>query len=258
MTKTIGIISGKGGVGKTSSSINLGAALNFFGKDVVVLDANFTTPNVGLHLGAPVVPISIHHVLQGKNKIREAVYLHPSGLKIIPGGISIQDLKNVNPDKLAYCLNELNNEFIILDAAAGLGREALSTIKAADEILIVTNPELPAVTDALKTIKVVQEFNKKVIGVILARTQNNEIDLSIKNIESLLDKPVISIIPEDKSIRKSLLLRDPVVYTHPKSESAIAYKKLAAYLLGKNYEEVSESEEKKSMFYGVLKMLGLR
>lgn len=258
MTRTIGIISGKGGVSKTTSSINLGAALNFFGKDVVVIDANFTTPNVGLHLGAPVVPINIHHVLQGKNKINEAIYLHPSGLKIIPGGISIQDLKNANPDKLIYSLNELNNDFIILDAAAGLGREALSTIKAADELLIVTNPELPALTDALKTIKIIQEFNKNILGVILSRTQHDELDLSIRNIESLLDKPVIAVIPEDKSIRKSLILKDPVVYTHPKSESAIAYKKLAAYLLGRNYEEVSETEEKKSLFYGVLKILGLR
>ena len=59
MSKIIAIVSGKGGVGKTTSAINLGVALNKFGKNVVVVDANLTTPNIGLHLGAPIVPISL-------------------------------------------------------------------------------------------------------------------------------------------------------------------------------------------------------
>ena len=82
MTKFIAIMAGKGGTGKTTTSVNLGAALSYFGKDVVIVDANLTTPNVGIHLGVPVVPIHLHHVLQGKNKINEAIYIHPAGPKI--------------------------------------------------------------------------------------------------------------------------------------------------------------------------------
>jgi len=75
MAKIITITSAKGGVGKTTTSINLGAALNAFGHDVVIVDANLTTPNVGLHLGAPIVPISLNHVLNGKADIEDAIYL---------------------------------------------------------------------------------------------------------------------------------------------------------------------------------------
>ena len=77
MSKLITITSGKGGVGKTTTAINLGAALNAFGKDVVVLDANLTTPNVGLHLGAPLVPVSLNHVLSGKANIIELYLVEP-------------------------------------------------------------------------------------------------------------------------------------------------------------------------------------
>ena len=76
--KAIAVVSGKGGVGKTTSAINLAAALNFFGKDVVILDANLTTPNVGLHLGAPIVPVNLNHVLSGKASIVDAIYEHES------------------------------------------------------------------------------------------------------------------------------------------------------------------------------------
>ena len=95
MTRYITCISGKGGVGKTSSSINLGAAFTYFGKDTTIVDANLTTPNVGVHLGVPIVPINLNHVLQGKNHISEAVYLHPAGIKIVPAGISVDELKKL-------------------------------------------------------------------------------------------------------------------------------------------------------------------
>src|SRR3989338_8055195 len=98
MTRVITITSGKGGVGKTTSAINIGAALNYLGKDVIVVDANLTTPNIGLHLGAPIVPVSLNHVLSGKAKISDALYEHESGLKIIPSSLSIKELRQLNHD----------------------------------------------------------------------------------------------------------------------------------------------------------------
>jgi septum site-determining protein MinD len=89
MTRFISIISGKGGVAKTTTSINLGAALSYFGKDVIVVDANLTTPNIGVHLGVPVVPVHLHHALQGKHNIRDAVYMHPGGTKFVPASIAL-------------------------------------------------------------------------------------------------------------------------------------------------------------------------
>lgn len=257
MTKYIGIVSGKGGVSKTTTSINLASALNYFDKDVTVVDGNLSTPNVGLHLGVPVVPINLHHVLRGENHIKEAVYLHPAGMKIVPAGISIDDLKRTSPDRMPYALGHLNGttDFVIIDGAAGLGREVLATIGSSEQMIVVTNPELPAITDALKTIKYCEELGRHVIGVVLTRTKPNNLDVSLKNIETILEKPVIGIIPEDKSVREALIRKDAVVYTHPKCKASIAYKRLAANLLGRKYEPEVPKED--SWILKVLNKLGL-
>src|SRR3990167_9317438 len=120
MSTLITIVSGKGGVGKTTTAINLGAALNSFGKDVIVLDANLTTPNVGLYLGAPIVPINLNHVLLGKAKISEAIYEHGSGTKIIPSSLSIGELRRLNHSKLKDIGKRLRKlaDIVIYDSAA--------------------------------------------------------------------------------------------------------------------------------------------
>jgi len=78
MARVIAIISGKGGVGKTTTAVNLGAALNKFDKEVIVVDANLSTPNIGIHLGAPMVPVTLNHILRGKANIEDAIYEHSS------------------------------------------------------------------------------------------------------------------------------------------------------------------------------------
>lgn len=257
MTKFIAVMAGKGGTGKTTTSVNLGAALSYFGKDVIILDANLTTPNLGIHLGVPVVPIHIHHVLQGKNHINDAVYVHPAGPKIVPGSIAMADLHNTNPEKLAKHVRELAKlkpDFVIIDGAAGLGREALNAITAADDILIVTNPELPAITDALKTIKLAEEFKKAIMGVVLTKTMQSPRDISVRSIESMLEKPVIGHIPYDMAVKDAMAMKDAVVFTHPKSRPAVGYKRLAAAMIGREYsEEVDMSAPQKSGgFFSIL------
>lgn len=239
MTRFITVISGKGGVAKTTTAINLGVALNMFGKDVTVVDANLTTPNVGLYLGAPVVPINLHHVLQGKYPITEAIYMLPCGIKMVPASIALQDLNGVKPDNLAKALKGLDksSDIVLIDGAAGLGREALAAINASDELLVVTNAELPAITDALKTIKLAEELGKPVLGVVLTRSRADELDVSVKNIETILEKPVIGVIPFDEAVREALMQKDAVVLTHSKSKAAIGYKRLAATLIGREYNE---------------------
>src|SRR3990167_3100878 len=127
MSKLITITSGKGGVGKTTTAINLAAALNSFGKDVIIVDANLTTPNVGLHFGAPIVPVSLNHVLLGKAKISDAIYEHESGTKIVPSSLSVKELRRLNHRKLKDIGRSLRKlaDYVIYDSAAGLGEEAV-------------------------------------------------------------------------------------------------------------------------------------
>jgi septum site-determining protein MinD len=251
MTVKVGILSGKGGVGKTSTAVNMAAALSYFGRDVVVIDGNLSTPNLGLHLGVPVVPITLHDVLKGKNSLSDSVYLHHSGLKIVPAGLSLDDLRNVSPEKMKKVLPTLDGltDVVLVDGSAGLGRETLALIQSIDELIIVTNPELPAVTDALKTIRLAEEMGKKVRGVVLTKTGENH-DIPFDNIENLLEKPIIGMVPHDKAIRESLIRREPVVFSHPKSKSSIAYKKMVADLIGVEFNEKVESK-----FYGFFKKL---
>jgi septum site-determining protein MinD len=242
MKKVITIASGKGGVGKTTSAINIGAALNFFGKDVIVVDANLTTPNVGLHLGAPIVPVSLNHVLSGKAKITDAIYEHDSGTKIIPSSLSIKELRKLTYGKMTEVGKRLRkiSDFVIFDSAAGLGDEAIDSLEAADEVIIVTNPEIPAVTDALKTSKLVEELGKEVLGIVVTRVKGNKSEMPISNIRDMLELPILGVIPEDYNVSQSVIKKDALIHTHPNSRAARAYKKLAAKLIGiEDYKEKS-------------------
>lgn len=252
MGRVVTIISGKGGVGKTVTSINLAASLNKINKNVILVDGNFTTPNVALSLGSPVVPVTMNHVLAGKKRIHEAIYKHYSGTKIVPSSISLKALKSTNLDNLPRILKELKkiSELVFIDAAAGLGKESLAALEHADDIIIVTNPEMPAVTDALKTIKLAEQLNKNIVGVIVTRVRKDNKEMQIKNIANLLEKPIIGIVPEDDSVRESIMMRDAVVHTRPKSKASKAYKKIAHKLVG---EELKEERGFFSSLFGWMK-----
>lgn len=238
MKRIIVITSGKGGVGKTTTAINLGAAINYFGKDVLVIDGNLTTPNVGIHLNSPEVPVNLNHVLAGKADAYEAVYEHDSGIKIIPASLSIKELNKIHPERIKEFRDDFKkiSDYIIVDSAAGLGNEAISTINMADEIIVVTNPEMPAITDALKAIKVAEQMKKPILGIIVTRVKKNDIEMSPEVVKEMLEVPILGMVPEDISVQRSLSMKDAVIHTHPKSNAARAYKEIAARILEIQYD----------------------
>jgi len=247
------VCSAKGGVGKTSAAINLSSALNNLGKDVILVDCNFTTPNIGLYYGIAKVDRTMHDILNKKSDINQAIYVHKNGTKIIPGNISVESLKRVRPEFLKQKLNDLNADFIIMDSSAGLGREALASLDACDEVLVLVNPEIPSVADALKLIKISEELKKEVIGVVVSR-KRGKLEMKMNAIESLLEHPIIGVIPEDEHMKKALVREDSVFNLYPNSDAGRAYNKLAHYLAGEFYEE----ERKKSLIDDFLEMLGLK
>lgn len=234
MARIIVVNSGKGGVGKTTTAINLGASLNKLNKEVVIVDANLNTPNVGLQLGAPIVPVTLNHVLKGKATIEEAVYEHSSGTKIVPSSLSVKELTKFNTKKLPEVAKDLakTHDYVIFDSAAGFGEEVIAVLKAADEIIIVTNPEMPAVTDALKAVKVAREMGKEINGVVVTRHKNAKYEMPLSSIKSMLEAQIIGVIPEDKSVKEALNLRDAVVHTHPRSKVAKKYLMIARKVNG--------------------------
>lgn len=236
MTRIITIASGKGGVGKTFVATNLAMALSRFGRDVTIIDGNFTTPNVSLHLGMQGVPITLHDVLTQRASINESIYVHPSGVKVIPGGLPPKDIREFQKNIGREIVNLIGTtEFLIIDAAAGLGEEFKDVLEASDEVLFVTNPELPAVTDCLKAIEISRRLGRNPTGVIVNRALGKNYELSKENIEKFLGVPVIGTIFEDEPVKKSIALKVPVVISYPESKSAIEIKKVAARLIGQEY-----------------------
>ncbi len=257
MAKIYAILSGKGGVGKTTTAINLGTSLNYLGEDVIIIDGNLTTPNIGIHLGAPIVPTTLNHVLNGQAELEEAIYEHESGTKIIPASLSLKESEKINYKKLVDIAKKLKKltTYILIDSAAGLGEEARSTMIAADEIIIVTNPEMTAVTDALKTIKLAEEMGKPIAGIIITRYSGDRTDMSISNIKDMLETPIIGIIPEDESVKESHIMKNSVIHTHPRSPASKNYIDTSKRMLG---EDVRFNSYKKGFFTRFLGSLGLK
>ncbi|MBW2985344.1 P-loop NTPase [Candidatus Woesearchaeota archaeon] len=254
MTKFIGIASGKGGVGKTTVAINTSIAINNFEIDTTLLDANLSTPHVSIHLGAPLSPITLHNVLKGQNSLTEATYLHSSGLKIIPSSISLDEIDELNPRKLSNLLFKQDlGELVIIDMPSGLTTEVTSLFSVLDELIVVTNADMPSVTEALKTIKLSEKNNLNVKGIVLNNSSSSNI-LPNENIETILGKKIIAEIPHDTNIKESLKANQPLVYAFPESSASIEFKKLAAKLIGEDYSGSVST----NLFSAILTKLGLK
>jgi septum site-determining protein MinD len=234
MGRIIVISSGKGGVGKTTTAINLGASLNKLDKEVIIVDANLNTPNIGLQLGAPIVPVTLNHVLKGKADVEDAIYEHSSGTKIVPSSLSVRELTKFNTRKLPEIAEKLKRlcDYVIIDSAAGFGEEVIAVMEASEEIIIITNPEMPAVTDALKAVKVAREMGKKIHGVIVTRHSGARYEMPLSSIKSMLETQIIGVVPEDKAVKEALNFRDAVAHTHPRSRVSKKYLDIARKVNG--------------------------
>ncbi|MBI4145333.1 P-loop NTPase [Candidatus Woesearchaeota archaeon] len=233
--RTLAIASGKGGVGVTTLTIALGAALTELGVDTAVVDANITNPCVGLHLGTPNVPVALHDTFDDPAKLDNALYHHvPSGLKVVLGHLSVVHAKRHKHHellKLPQILKRLPCTLAVLDCATGHHAESLAALAVVDEALIVTTPELPSVINSLKLIARCKEFGTPVKGVIINRAGSHDHELTADNVQSLLETPVLAVVPEDPSISEALAIKHPVTYSHPDSPASQAVKQLASSLL---------------------------
>ncbi len=237
MGTSITIASGKGGVGKTMLTSNLGIALAQFGKDVTILDADIEMANLELHLGMEGMDVTLHDVLAGEADIREAIYEGPAGVKVIPAGISLEGLRKADPEMLETVLTKLlyNTEILLIDAPAGLGRSVVTALASGQGLLLVANPEISSMSDALKTKIVAKKLGSRILGAVLNRVGYDKTDLTVQEVEVILETPVLAAIPEDPEVRRSAAFGKPVILRKPDSPAAIAIKKLAADLIGEKY-----------------------
>jgi septum site-determining protein MinD len=240
VTRFIGVISGKGGVGKTTFVSNVSTILSqYFGRDVTIIDCNLTTSHLGLYMGIFFTPITLNDVLKGEATLEEALYQHPSGVKIVPASLTLSGLEGVDIFDLDKIVKKLEGktEIVFLDSAPGIGREAMCAIRASKEIIFVTTPFLPCITDIIRCKEVVEEVGAKPLGIVLNMVTNGRGELKKEEVEKLTDLPVLVSIPYDSNIRLSLGLATPLFLIDPRSKASKELLKFSASLIGLKYKE---------------------
>ena len=231
MSLVAAVSSAKGGSGKSVTALNLALALHSLGRDVTLVDANLSAPSLGLLLGAPRAPVTLHHVLKGEADVHQAVYRHASGMKVVPGSLQHHDLQEKHLATLPHHLHQLSSDLILLDAAPGLGNEAQHALHPAEEVLVVTTPDAASVTQSLKTVKAAQAAGKLVRGVVVTRYGKRH-DLALQDIQHMLDVPLLAVIPEDHHVASAAARGDAVLQVFPDAPASVAYMNLALYLTG--------------------------
>ena len=230
MSKTIGIISIKGGVGKTTIASSLASDLvNHYNKKVLLVDANYSAPNLGLHMDIVTPKKTIHHVLDRKAKIKSTVQ-NKFGVDVIPGEYIYNT--SLNYLKLKDYLNKIKNDydFVILDSSPSLNEEILSTIFASDNLFVVTTPDYPTLSCSLKAAKLAKQRGKPISGIIINKVRDPSFEITLKEIEEASELPVVARIPDDKAASRSLFMRIPVSIYNRRSGFSKEINKLNAAL----------------------------
>ncbi|MFC1728296.1 AAA family ATPase [Nanoarchaeota archaeon] len=248
MGKTIGIIAIKGGVGKTTTVSNLGAVLaSEFNKKVLLVDANFSAPNLGLHLGIVDPAKTLHDVIENKATIHEAVQEHDHGFHIIPSSLVH---KKINPFKLKNRLASIkkNYDVILVDSSPTLNEEILATMLASDELYVVTSADYPTLSCTMSAVKLAKERKTPISGLIINKTRGEKFELSLTEIEESTGIPVLAVIPDDIKVLEALSETKSAALHAPKKDFAIEYKKLAGFLVGEEYKDKRLKTKVKDFF----------
>jgi septum site-determining protein MinD len=249
MSRVVVVTSGKGGVGKTTSTASLGAALAQSGDKVVLVDFDVGLRNLDLVLGAERrVVYDLVNVVQGMARLSQALITDKrlETLSLLPAS-QTRDKDALTEEGISRVISELRNQFdwIICDSPAGIERGAVLAMRYADAAIIVTNPEVSSVRDSDRIIGLLDSKTEKAergerIDKHLLITRFNAVRagrgemLSIEDVLEILSTPLLGIIPESEEVLKGSNVGCPVVLNRPSSASARAYADAARRLKGES------------------------
>jgi flagellar biosynthesis protein FlhG len=237
--RVIAVTSGKGGVGKTSVSVNLAMAMANVGKNVMLMDADLGLANIDVMLGLHPTH-NLSHVVSGSKSLNEIIVEGPLGVQIVPAASGTQFMSTLSDAEhagLIRAFSELNSgiDTLIIDTAAGITPGVVSFCKAAQEILVVVCDEPASITDAYATIKLMsRDYHIQKFHVLANKTQSAQegralFDKLSRATDRFLDVTLnfVGVIPFDDSIKKAVQRQKSVVDAFPRSRAAIAFKNLA-------------------------------
>lgn len=260
LARVITVTSGKGGVGKSNTSINLAIQFRKMGKKVIILDADFGLANIEIMFGTVPKHNLCDLIYQGKN-IKEIITWGPMEVGFISGGSGIAGMSNLNRDYLKYIIQNLVQldamaDIIIVDTGAGISDAVLEFLVASGEILLVTTPEPTSITDSYSLLKALYRHSRfdesatkvKMIANRVNKESEGEVLFGKLNavVERYLKIPMIYLgsIPEDIHLSRAVMQQVPVSLENPGAKSTAAYERIANKLMGR--EEV-ERQPKRGM-----------
>lgn len=252
--RVITVTSGKGGVGKTNTAVNLAIQFRKAGKKVVILDADFGMANIEVMFGA-VPKYNLLDMVQKGMPLKNIVTEGPMGIGFISGGSGVADLVDMEKDQLQYLIQRMKElddmaDIIVVDTGAGISNSVVEFLTASSEIIMLTTPEPTSITDSyslLKTLNNTPGFLEKRARIYFLANRvdsKSEGKALFQNLSVVVNKflniqmEYLGIVPQDDAVLRAVMLQSPVSIKMPASRSSRAFEVLAAQLLDEPVREM--------------------
>ncbi len=239
MARVFAVASAKGGVGKTTTTANVGAMLAGTGADVVVVDGDIGMANLGAALGIDAPANTLHDVLSGTATPSAATYEGPGGVYVVPGETALSAYAEADPGELQSVINVHSQaDYVLIDVGAGISHETSLPLSIADEVLLVSTPERDALQDTEKTRQLTNQLGGTVTGAVITRAEQSTPVSEM--VTGTLGTEILATIPEDAAVPDALAVGEPLTDYAPRSPAAEGYRELVAALTDREPERPPE------------------
>jgi len=227
-SRVLAVASGKGGVGKTTTAVALGACAAAAGRSAVVVDTDLGMGNLGTMVGLADAHPTVHDVLAGAADVDDAVHEAPGGFDVLPGSTALDEYAEADPAGLRDVVEALRSRYdlVVLDTGAGLSHDTVLPLGLADEVLLVTTAADIAVANTATTREVAARLGADVRGVLVTSATGD-----VATVRDRVDAPVLGTIPRDKAIVAASDAGVPITVHAPESPAARAYAEFVASVL---------------------------
>ena len=252
--KTLAVLSGKGGVGKSNLSLNLSLALTKQKQRVLLFDMDIGMGNIDILIGQT-ASYTMVDLLEKKLSIQQIIKKGPQDLAYVAGGTGISSVFEWSPSDLAHLIQELNSltnqyDYMIFDMGAGMSESVLKFLKAVDEMIVVTTPEPTSITDAYAAIKLAASYSvsapvRLIINKTLSDKEGNETyERFNRAVQQFLNISIslLGIVPNDQAVQKAVNRQIPFLLQNPASKASISLIEMVNILIPQDNRVTAKNE----------------